>query len=174
MRKSPGVACRHLVPGGGCGIHATRPDVCRHYHCAWHHLSYLDDSWRPDLSGVLIEFQDVQIPEGYGDRSALRLSIVGPIETVFKRGFLNLVVHLVGANIPAFLCIRGPSGHYPVNTFLNNVLIDAVRAQDMGAIARKIGGLITDLAGVQYMPAKFEHMNAPDFGVSISEGLPPG
>jgi hypothetical protein len=174
MRKSPGVACRHLVPGGGCGIHDTRPPVCREYHCAWRFMAELDETWRPDLSGVLLEFQDFDIPEGYDQRPALRMSVVGPIETVFKRGFLNLVMLMVERNVPLFLCMRGPPGFYPVNSFLNDALKEAVAAKDMRAVAVTLGGMLQDLANVEYQPAKYEHLSAPDFSISLGDVQRPG
>jgi hypothetical protein len=54
------------------------------------------------------------------------------------------------------------------------VLIEAVRARDMRAVAMKLRDLLNDLIGVAFMPAKYEHMDAPDFGVSISDLSPPG
>ncbi len=40
--------CRHNAPGGGCSIHASRPDVCRNFQCIWTFAALLDDRWRPD------------------------------------------------------------------------------------------------------------------------------
>jgi hypothetical protein len=174
MRKQPGIGCRHLIPVGGCGIHATRPDVCRRYYCAWHFIDELDETWRPDLSGVLLEFQDIDIPAGFEGKMALRMSIVGPIETVFKRGFVNLVVLLVERKMPAFLCIRGPVGHHPVNTFLNNVLEEHVRNRDTRAIVLRLNDLLKDLNGIEYLPARFKHMDAPDFGTDAIPAPMPG
>ena len=44
--------CRFLVPGVGCGIHATRPLSCRTWFCEWRYGLGLDEH-RPDQIGVV-------------------------------------------------------------------------------------------------------------------------
>jgi len=61
LRKPGGVSCREQRPpdeaarlGGGCGIHAHRPPVCRRYRCLWL-AGGLDDADRPDRLGALLD-----------------------------------------------------------------------------------------------------------------------
>lgn len=61
LRKLAGVSCIHQRAGddsaraeGGCGIHATRPGICRAYRCLW--LSGgLEEGDRPDRIGAVLD-----------------------------------------------------------------------------------------------------------------------
>ncbi len=66
LDKPPGVPCRNLAPGGGCGIHPDRPEVCRRFFCHWMTDPELGDDWRPDRAGFLIA----------ADRGRMRLNVV--------------------------------------------------------------------------------------------------
>ena len=46
--------CRHVVQGQGCGIHPTRPEVCRLFFCHWLRNPNLGPEWRPDRAKFLI------------------------------------------------------------------------------------------------------------------------
>ena len=46
--------CRHVVQGRGCGIHPTRPEVCRQFFCHWLRNPNLGPEWRPDRAKFLI------------------------------------------------------------------------------------------------------------------------
>lgn len=52
LKKKARVPCPHLS-GKGCGIYETRPGVCREFLCGWRLFEDMDNSWRPDLSGIL-------------------------------------------------------------------------------------------------------------------------
>ncbi len=51
--KDAGVLCPHHT-GTGCGIYASRYEVCRGFLCGWRQSAELGPDWRPDLSGVMI------------------------------------------------------------------------------------------------------------------------
>ncbi|MEA1950966.1 MAG: hypothetical protein U9N87_06245 [Planctomycetota bacterium] len=61
--KSLGKPCNRLA-SGGCRIHAQRFELCRHFKCAWLANPSWDQSWRPDLSGLLClrEWIDEKVP----------------------------------------------------------------------------------------------------------------
>ncbi|MEA2930939.1 MAG: hypothetical protein QOG38_3367 [Hyphomicrobiales bacterium] len=48
LGKPPGVWCRHVTRGVGCGIYETRPAECRRYYCHWMVDAKLPDAWKPD------------------------------------------------------------------------------------------------------------------------------
>jgi hypothetical protein len=48
--------CVHCVPGRGCGIHATRPPVCRNYSCGWLIDGALGEEWRPETAHIIITY----------------------------------------------------------------------------------------------------------------------
>lgn len=57
LEKLGGVPCRELrapEQGGGCGIHATRPGICRAYRCLWLQGGLEDDD-RPDRLGAVLD-----------------------------------------------------------------------------------------------------------------------
>ena len=52
LRKLGGVPCQHQRDPGGCGIHPTRPAICRAYQCLWLQGG-LEDEDRPDRLGAV-------------------------------------------------------------------------------------------------------------------------
>ena len=46
--------CRHVMQGRGCGIHETRPTVCRQFFCHWMRNPHLGPDWQPDHAKFLI------------------------------------------------------------------------------------------------------------------------
>jgi len=62
--------CRHVRSGGGCGIHAERPDHCRAFHCLWMTEAWIGPEWRPDRAKMVLSldpvtrFLNVQVDPG--------------------------------------------------------------------------------------------------------------
>lgn len=55
LGKLGGTPCVHLAAArGGCGVHATRPGICRAYRCLWLRGA-LDDADRPDRLGAVLD-----------------------------------------------------------------------------------------------------------------------
>ena len=54
LDKAPGQWCRHVVMGGGCGIHASRPDVCRSFFCHYLRNPNLGPEWKPERSKFVL------------------------------------------------------------------------------------------------------------------------
>ena len=46
--------CRHIVHGRGCGIHATRPSVCRTFFCHYLRNPNLGPEWKPDRAKFIL------------------------------------------------------------------------------------------------------------------------
>jgi len=133
FQKQPGVACTHLCGGGGCAIHATRYPVCRVYHCGWRYLGLLGEDWRPDKSGVLIDFQFDDLPNHYPKRPGIRLTLVDKGKAL-RRPFFDTVAGLVATDVPIILAVPGPPGHFPARAFLNDALKEAVLKHDLSQI----------------------------------------
>jgi hypothetical protein len=158
FQKMPGVACAHLSQDGkGCSIHASRFAACHAYHCAWRFMAGLGEGWRPDRSGVLVDFQTEDLPPQYPKRPGVRLTLVGPRETVFNPAFLDFVRQLVVNEIPAFLAVPGPPGHFPANGFLNDALQSAAEAGDTAQIQAFFSHVLASLEGHVFNPAKLRH-----------------
>jgi hypothetical protein len=52
--KPAGKWCTHCRPGNGCGIHATRPFVCRGAYCEWMICKGLGPEWKPERSKFVL------------------------------------------------------------------------------------------------------------------------
>ena len=112
IQKEAGVTCRHCV--GGCTIYDTRPPLCRDYYCGWRQLPILDESWRPDRSGVYVEVEPVEGATG------LSLVLIGnPLKTVRQTWFIDFVAIGVKGHVPLSLGILGPKGHQGASLLLN-------------------------------------------------------
>jgi hypothetical protein len=55
LNKNAGIWCSHVVHGRGCAIHPDRPETCRGYQCLWTLASVLDERWRPDRAGFVLQ-----------------------------------------------------------------------------------------------------------------------
>lgn len=112
IQKKAGVPCRHCKDG--CAIYETRPTLCREYHCAWRQLPILDDSWRPDRSGVFVELEVID------DETVLSMVLVGnPLKTVRQPWFIDFVSTGVRGDIALHLGIPGPPGFQGASLSLN-------------------------------------------------------
>jgi hypothetical protein len=113
VQKASGVLCKHCT-GGGCAIYETRFDVCRGFHCGWRQLANLDESWRPDRSGVFIEFQLLDAAAG------LSLMLVGnPLKTVRQPWFIDFCANGIIQNVPLWMTLPGPPGHEGAQSLMN-------------------------------------------------------
>lgn len=135
FQKLPGVPCGHLCNPGGCGVHATRYEVCREYHCSWRYLAALGEDWRPDRSGVLIDFQMDDLPPQYMKRPGIRLTLVDK-KKALRRPFYDYVARLIANDMPVVLSVSGPPGHFPVGAFLNDALKEAVLKRDLSEVEK--------------------------------------
>ena len=133
FQKLPGVPCAHLCNQGGCSVHATRYPVCREYHCGWRYLGFLGEDWRPDKSGVLIDFQTDDLPPHYPKRPGIRLTLADK-KKALRRPFYDYVARLIAADVPVVLAVSGPPGHFPAGAFLNDALKAAVLKRDLAQV----------------------------------------
>lgn len=67
LAKPAGRDCAHQRAAGGCAIHATRPPICRAYHCLWLQGG-LEEDERPDRIGGVVDLEAT----GVGVRLAIR------------------------------------------------------------------------------------------------------
>lgn len=54
LDKAPMEWCRHAAQDKGCGIHATRPQVCRLFFCHYLRNPNLGPDWKPERSGFIL------------------------------------------------------------------------------------------------------------------------
>jgi hypothetical protein len=128
VQKASGVLCQHCN-GGGCAIYETRFDVCRSFHCGWLQLPSLDDKWRPDRSGVFIEFQLLNGVTG------LSLMLVGnPLKTVRQPWFVDFIANGVVQNVPLWMTLPGPPGHEGAQSLTNTQKVREAAATSRAAL----------------------------------------
>ena len=92
-------------------------------------MRQFDESWRPDRSGIVIEFEDRDIPPAY-KAPGIRFFIVGPFESILKAGFAEAVGVYVEARVATFISIPGPVGHFPAKLLVNELVEPAVARRD--------------------------------------------
>ena len=143
IQKEAGVTCRHCV--GGCTIYETRPPLCHDYYCGWRQLPILDESWRPDRSGVYVEVEPVEGATG------LSLVLVGnPLKTVRQTWFIDFIAVGVKGHVPLSLGILGPTGYQGASLLLNT--------REMLAAARQSRTQVKDL-----LEKELKRLRAYDF-----------
>ncbi len=54
LAKPSGRWCQHIAQGRGCGIHETRPPVCRAFWCQWIENDELGPEWKPEVSKFVL------------------------------------------------------------------------------------------------------------------------
>ncbi|MCA3703429.1 MAG: hypothetical protein INF12_10405 [Methylobacterium sp.] len=54
LEKPAGKWCPHVVQGRGCGIHETRPQLCRAFYCQWLENPDLGPEWKPEISKFVL------------------------------------------------------------------------------------------------------------------------
>ena len=54
LDKPAGRWCAHIAQGRGCGIHESRPQVCRAFWCQWIANADLGPEWKPERSKFVL------------------------------------------------------------------------------------------------------------------------
>jgi hypothetical protein len=127
--KPAGVACRHCTPTG-CGIYETRYAICRGFLCGWLLLPGLDESWRPDRSGILIRVIDRdELPPAHREAgSGVHFTILGGEDAITRPGFAAYVATLVRRDVGVWLSADSP------RTLINEYLKPSAAAHDDAAL----------------------------------------
>jgi len=162
IQKEAGVTCRHCR--GGCTIHAARPQLCRDFHCGWRQLPILDESWRPDLSGVFVE---IEVVDG---ETALSLVLVGnPLKTVRQSWFIDFVSTGVRGNVPLHLGIPGPHGFMGASLPLNTRQMFEAAGISRARVKDLLERELKRLASHRFEPRVFVH-SGRDVGLPADGG----
>jgi len=127
--KPSGVTCQHCT-ASGCGIYATRDTICRTFLCGWLLLPALDETWRPDRSGILIRMiEREELPEEFRTAgSGVHFTVLGGEAAIRRPGFVPYVATLVRRNVAVWLSADSP------RTLINQYLKPAAMAHDNDAL----------------------------------------
>lgn len=148
--KTTGVTCRHC--DSGCAIYQDRPQACRGFHCGWRQLPMLDDAWRPGRSGVMVVADNDHIPARYTERPGIKLILVGDHRTALAMPVLGYIAGLIDGDVPTFIALPGPPGHFLAKALLNDRLKAAVTRRDGGEILRTLHAVLDLLAAGDFEP----------------------
>ena len=109
LKKKARVPCPHLS-GKGCGIYETRPGVCREFLCGWRLFEDMDNSWRPDLSGILaMRRAPSEMPAAWQNAPyGMHMVVLTGQEAVLRPAFLRYVAQTMARGIPIFLSAASP------------------------------------------------------------------
>ena len=108
LSKKAGILCHHST-GKGCGIHATRPGLCRGFFCGYRVITGLSDEWRPDRSGVMILVVTKDVPSQYtGAETGFNFVVLGGEAAILRPGFAAYVSLLVSRNVAVYLSADSP------------------------------------------------------------------
>lgn len=133
FQKPADKVCENLMDKGGCKIYKQRPSVCQDWHCAWRFMAQLDESWRPDRSGILLRSDENGI-------------IFQPIrdakEVLTNERAIELIGGGVAQGIPMSLSIPTQKGFRSYGLSLNAPLEAAVQSRNLHVIQQKMLELI--------------------------------
>jgi hypothetical protein len=162
FQSQPGELCRHCKAGSGCTIYESRPHDCRTHFCGWRLFGLFDDSWRPDLCGILITPINAGTLPGYGAQG-LELLLVDPPRALAHPGFFGFLQKAVRARIPLFLSLLGPNRLYSNRVFLNAELEAAIWQRDEESCLKIFTDMLENLASGPFQPVQFKHGNTDEF-----------
>lgn len=142
MTKPRGRLCPNWQADCGCTIYDARPQACRSFDCGWRRLADLDDGWRPDRSGILINFRTMSQAD---DGVAAHLIAIGGEGAARSRKLAGLAASLVDGGTTTHLVVPGAPGSAGHQVQLNGPLKDAVAAKSLDRAQEVIRDLVDAL-----------------------------
>ena len=138
---------RTLCPmwSDGCTIRAARPKTCRDFFCLWRLAGSLDDGWRPDRIGVVIQETMDGIPPDFARRVGLIVDSGGAPEAIADERVVIAIADQVHQKVPVFLRIAGEHGFMPTSVLVNGRLEDLAARRDMTALRAAMLQMLREL-----------------------------
>jgi hypothetical protein len=133
FKKPADQVCSNLMEKGGCKIYSTRPSVCQDWYCAWRFMEQLDDTWRPDRSGIMVRSDENGI---------IFQPIRDPKDVLTKDRAIELIAGGVAQGIPMSMSIPTQKGFRSFGLSLNEPLEEAVQSRNLVIIQEKMIELI--------------------------------
>lgn len=157
MVKLPNVDCEHLMKNGGCAIYKTRPETCATWYCGWRYSAALTDNWRPDKSGVLIEFSLKGLPSDFQAKSGLNIKIVDKEKAFTNEQFIPFLTAQVSHGIAVTLSYGRDPGHTAASAFLNHALKAPIAERNSDAVKEVLDWLMNELENLPKKKYKIEN-----------------
>jgi hypothetical protein len=149
MKKPAGVRCAHRL-ANGCNIYATRPNVCRSFHCLWRRLPNMDESWRPDLSGILMILGDV--PPESDARVAVELILIGQPDILESDRFVGMIAGFIENGTATYLTVPRGSGFLHTHLLMNERLAPAIAARNLPTMKAWLRSAYDDIMDMTPVP----------------------
>jgi hypothetical protein len=133
LQKKGQTPCVHLKDGR-CGIYAKRFKICHEFLCGYLLFRELDESWRPDKSGILVlQVPQASLPKAYQDAGhGIQLLVMGGEEAILRPGFAEYVFGLILGRVGVYLTAMIP------RAMLNQYLEPFVAAGDLEGMRRTL------------------------------------
>jgi hypothetical protein len=96
-------------------------------------MPQLDDSWRPDISKILVTITNEDIPASYRS-PGMRVDLLGSIQKVLWPPLVNLIGGAVHNRVGIFLSVPGKPGQVSGKVFLNEALAAAHASRDLARV----------------------------------------
>ena len=155
FQKPAGATCRHC--DHGCRIHATRPEVCRQYFCAWRQMEIFSEDWRPDRSGVFPELE-ADVPDYLMSSVGISLTLTGnPLKIIRQPWFIEFIVTGIRVGVPLFLALPGPVGHKGAKVSLNTPEMSRAASGGRAAVKDLLEKALRVLNGYEFKPYVMQH-----------------
>ena len=139
FKKPADQVCANLMEKGGCKIYSKRPFVCQDWYCAWRFMAQIDETWRPDRSGILLQSDENGI---------IFQPIRDPKSVLTNERVIELIGGGVAQGIPMSMSIPTQKGFRSYSIPLNEHLEAAVQTRNLVTIQTKMVELI-DFASAQ-------------------------
>jgi hypothetical protein len=115
------------MKSGGCSIYKDRPNVCDAFHCAWRHLPELDNDWRPDKMGILLEFSRENFPAPFSGKTGFRFTVLDKKKISSNYKLISFLSKQIKNGVPCILSYGVEAGQAPATAFLNFALQSVIQ-----------------------------------------------
>ena len=140
--KLPNVDCVNLIKGGGCSIYKNRPTTCATWFCAWRYIPTLGKHWRPDKSGVLMDFSSNATMEANSDEKVFTLKVIDTEKFFSNPELAPFVIHLIESGLQVSVSQGLEPGYSAVSATVNGLLRTAVKNKDQEAVIGELKWLL--------------------------------
>jgi hypothetical protein len=124
------------------------------YFCGWRRLAFLDDDWRPDKSGILIESGS---PTTVGSGNTILILVGNPLKTVRQQRFLDFIRKSIDQKVTMFLSLPGSPGKAKAALPLNTPEMRSAATQSRSQVRLALEDVLRRLSGHEFVPYLMEH-----------------
>ncbi len=154
--KRPNELCKHNVKRR-CSIFPNWPKVCDEFYCAWRRLESLNDEWRPDRIGVMIDYTYENFPPPFQEKTGLRFVVLDKNKLKINYKLADFIAKQIKLGFPCILSYSVDKGQAPNTAVLNFILKDVVDFGKKKDINAAIWKVVTTLENMPKQQSKIEN-----------------